>query len=178
MAFRLTGSLLDLARTMWYQNHMCEVRPILEPAEGYFELGMYREAWKFIETLGPSVRTHPLAILLKIDILAGKKKWRKATALAVDGCAQWPILDSFFLKAGSCLLQQRDYHSAWDMLTIGPDSLAQKPEYYFSMARCEAQLGLWDDARASLKSCFDLDKRYREAALMETDLAPVWNAIR
>jgi len=156
---------------------MREVRPILEPAEGYFELGMYREAWKFIEALEPSVRTHPLAILLKIDILAARRKWRDATTLAMDGCAQWPILDSFFLKAGSCLLQQRDYHSAWDMLTIGPDSLTQKPEYYFSMARCEAQLGLYDDARHSLESCFALDGRYRRVALDEPDLQPVWESL-
>lgn len=56
--------------------------PSLTTAEGYFDLGMFEDAWNVTEELPPIDRTEPLALELRLRILTGLSQWELGEHIA------------------------------------------------------------------------------------------------
>lgn len=152
-----------------------EVYAAMEPAKGFFDLGMFNDAWAALDDLPPEDKAHPLVALLRLDILLALDRWDDAIALGTGACHQWPIIDGFFLKTVTALMELRDYEKGRDLLLAGPESLQQKAAYWYDLACCQCSLGELERAKKSISKCFDLDKGLRMRALYDLDLEALWN---
>jgi len=154
-----------------------EVREKMEAAHGFYELGMHSDAWTVLDDLPPEDKAHPLVVLLRLDILLALERWDDAVALGTGACRQWPIIDGFFLKTTTALLELNDHQKAMDLLLAGPESLQQKAAYWYDLACCQCRLGEVQKAKKSISECFDRDRILRMRALYDSDLEAIWESL-
>jgi len=159
------------------QEHNLHVRAVMEPAQGFLDLGMFDDAWKALDDLLPEDKAHPLVVLLRMDILMGLRRFDDAVAIGTGACRQWPVLDGFFVKTVSALINLADYEKAKEMLLTGPESLHQKAAYWFDLSRCHCRLREFDLAKKSISECIGRDAKYKQRVLDATDLEAVWNSL-
>jgi len=112
---------------------------LLDPARGYFELGLYEDAWMELDKLAPKETAHPQALLLRLEILLALHRWEDAIAMGVGCCKQWRKYDGFLLKTASAMMSYGDWHHAYGLLKNGPESLHELPEYHYTIARCASR---------------------------------------
>jgi len=153
------------------------IESLLEPAQGYFDLGLFHDAWEALDELEPTVRAHPKTLSLRLDILYALGRWEDAAALGAGCCRNWSNYEDFFVKTSSALIRLKDHKNARELLLGAPERMRSLPDYHYILARCEARLGLIREAKASLAECFDRDKSYRQRALDEPDLESVWESL-
>ena len=146
-------------------------------AEGFFELGLYRDAWDHLERISPPGRDHPAASALCLDILGALGRWDDAARWGVGYCKEWPEHGVLFLKTATAFMRLDDYRPASDLLSRGPETLREQAEYYYLAARCSSRLGKIKEAKVALQACFERDKSYRQLALDDADLEPVWRSL-
>jgi predicted Zn-dependent protease len=149
----------------------------MEAAHGFHELGMYDDAWTVLDDLPPEDKSHPLVVLLRMDILLGLERWDDAVALGTGACRQWPVIDGFFLKTVTALMELHDYRKAKALLLAGPESLHQKAAYWYDLACCQCRTGEIEEAKKSIVECFELDKILRMRALYDPDLEGIWESL-
>ncbi len=154
-----------------------EVREKMEAAHGFHELGMYDDAWTVLDDLPPEDKSHPLVVLLRLDILLGLEQWDDAVALGTGACRQWPVIDGFFFKTVTALIELHEYQKAKDLLLAGPESLQQKAPYWYDLACCQCRTGELEEAKKSIVECFERDQDIRAQALDDPDLEPLWESI-
>jgi predicted Zn-dependent protease len=150
-----------------------EVREKMEAAHGFHELGMHVDAWNVLDDMSPEEKAQPLVALLRLDILLAIHRYDDALALGTGACRQWPIIDGFFLKTATALMELSDHQKARDLLLAGPESLQQKAVYWYDLACCQCRMGDTAEAKKSLSECFDRDNNLRHQALDDPDLAAI-----
>jgi predicted Zn-dependent protease len=150
----------------------------LQRAEGFLELGLHHEAWEELEKLEPAARAHPDVLSLRLDILLALERWEEAIALGTGCCRKWQTHDGFFLRTADALMRLADYEKATALLRSAQETLRSQAEYHYMIARAAALRGLLEDAKKALRDCFHRDKFYRERALDDPDLRPVWDSFR
>jgi hypothetical protein len=47
------------------------------------------------------------------------------------------VIDGFFLKTTTALIELKDYQKAKDLLLAGPESLQQQAIYWYDLACCQ-----------------------------------------
>lgn len=159
------------------QEWCSQVREKIEAAHGFHELGLHHDAWTVLDDLPPEDKAHPLVLLLRLDILLGMDRWDDAVALGTGACRQWPVIDGFFLKTTTALIELHEYQKAKDLLLAGPESLQQKAPYWYDLACCQCRTGEVEQAKKSLTECFDRDEVLRMRALYDPDLEAIWESL-
>ena len=154
-----------------------EVREKMEAAHGFHELGLHTDAWTVLDDLPPEDKAHPLVVLLRLEILLALDRWEDAVALGTGACRQWPVIDGFFLKTSTALIELKDYQKAKDLFLAGPESLQQKAIYWYDLACCQCRTGEAEKAKKSITECFERDEILRMRALYDPDLEPIWQAL-
>ena len=150
---------------------------LINPARGYFELGLFEDAWMELDKLEPKVTQHPETLLLRLDILLALERWEDAIAMGTGCCQKWHDYDSFFMKTATALISFGDWHNSYGLLKNAPETLLKSPEYHYTVARCASRQGLIKDAKRAIAECIRLDKSYRKRFLNDADLERVWDAI-
>jgi predicted Zn-dependent protease len=154
-----------------------KVREKMEAAHGFHELGMHDDAWVVLDDMPPEDKAHPLVVLLRLDILLALDRWDDAVALGTGACRQWPVIDGFFFKTVTALLEVYDYQKAKDLLLAGPESLQQKAIYWYDLACCQCRVGEVSEAKKSISECFERDEILRMRALYDPDLEAIWDSL-
>jgi hypothetical protein len=131
----------------------------------------------FYLPVGGEGQAGPLVVLLRLDILLALDRWDDAVALGTGACRQWPVIDGFFLKTTTALIELQDYPKAKDLLLVGPESLQQKAVYWYDLACCQCMTGEVEQAKKSIVECFNRDKNQRMRALYDPDLEPIWESV-
>jgi predicted Zn-dependent protease len=149
----------------------------LNPARGYFELGLFEDAWAELDKLEPKATAHPETLLLRLDILLALERWEEAVSVGIGCCQKWRNYDSFFMKTATALISFGDWYHSYGLLKNAPETLLKSPEYHYTLARCASRQGLLTNAKEALAECFKLDKSYRKRFLDDEDLERVWDAI-
>ena len=157
----------------WIQS----VREKIEAAHGFHELGLHHDAWTVLDDLAPDYKAHPLVVLLRLDILIALDRWDDVVALGTGACRQWPIIDGFFLKTATALIELHDHQKAKLLLVAGPDSLQQKAIYWYDLACCQCKTGELEEAKKSLTECFNREEELRMRALYDSDLERIWESL-
>jgi hypothetical protein len=105
------------------------------------------------------------------------KRWKHGIVLGQSLCKLWPDEAEFWLKTAYCQHELRQTAAAKKTLQGAPAAVQKMPVCNYNLGCYEAQLGNVQAAKGFLKACFDQDKRFREEALADPDLQPVWDSL-
>ncbi len=146
---------------------------ILLAAQGYSELSMFDEALEELDSLPPEAGQHATVVELRAVILMQARRWANALELSRDLCRREPAKTSGFIHTAFCLHELGDTVGARDLLLTGPNTLHAEPTFHYNLACYECALGNLDMARMHLDKSFQLDKKFRDYARTDPDLAAI-----
>jgi tetratricopeptide (TPR) repeat protein len=140
-------------------------------AQGYSELGMFDDAIAELDLLPAEVSQHETVVELRTVILLQAKRWKAALAASRELCRLAPEKASGFIHAAFCLHELGRTEDARDALLTGPDALHTEPTFHYNLACYECALGNLELARMHLDKSVELDKKMRDFARTDPDLA-------
>jgi predicted Zn-dependent protease len=140
-------------------------------AQGYSELSMFDDAIAELDSLPAPTTKHTTVIELRTVILMQAKRWKTALAAARTLCRAEPEKTSGFIHAAFCLHELGRTDEARDLLIAGPEALHVEPTFHYNLACYECALGNLALARLHLDKSFQLDKKFRDFARSDPDLA-------
>jgi hypothetical protein len=143
----------------------------LQRSEGYCDLGMWREAQNELETLSPTVRSHPDVIWRELKILVGQKLWLRAARVGLSLCASWPERAAFFLETTFVLEQAGEISEGLSLLRSAPAHVWNHAEAWYSLACINARMAEVEASRMALGRCFEIDQNWKFTAMYEPALA-------
>ena len=142
-------------------------------AQGYHELGLWREAWRELDCLSDAAQHRPEVLEMRILILINERKWREALTLSRQLAEAAPQEEGGWVHSAYCLHELGRTREAIQALLAAPPSLREKAIFHYNFACYSCVLGQIDAAREALHRSFALDKRYRDFALSDRDLEPL-----
>ncbi len=139
-------------------------------AQGYLELGMFRDVWREIHSLPAALQES--AGVLEISVLSfmGEGRWKEALEVARRLRVQRPSDPGGFIHEAYCLHELGRTREALDTLLNGPESLHKKSVFFYNAACYRAQLGEVKDAVKLLGVAFEMDGSLRRSAKHDPDL--------
>ena len=140
-------------------------------AQGYSELAMFDDALAELDALPADTLQHTTVVELRTVILMQAKRWKTALNAARSLCRAAPEKTSGFLNAAFCLHELGRTTAARDMLIAGPEALHIEPTFHYNLACYECALGNLSLARLHLDKSCQLDKKFRDLARADPDLA-------
>jgi len=143
----------------------------LVAAQGYCELGMFDDALAELNSLPAEFAEHPAVVELRTVVLMQARRWKHALTASRSLCRLSPDQTTGFIHAAFCLHELGRTTEARDTLLAGPDLLHAEPTYHYNLACYECALGNLDLARLHLEKSFELDKKFKEYAKSDPDLA-------
>jgi predicted Zn-dependent protease len=143
-------------------------------AQGYSELGMFEDALAELNSLPEEFSTNFTVLELRIGVLMQAKRWKTALTASRDLCRLDGENTTGYIHAAFCLHELGKTAEARDILLEGPTALHAVPTFHYNLACYECALGHLDLARMHLEKSFELDKKLREFARSDPDLAPLW----
>ena len=153
------------------------VQTLLEPFTGYLHLRMFLEANDELEKLPTEIKTHPLVLEARLILLMEMGRWEDGVILGESLTKLWPAEYEFYFKTAYCLHELKRTGEAKATLKAAPKSIRDTALYFYNLACYEAQLGKLDEAKLLLKQCFAKEPRYRDGALDDPDLEPLWTSL-
>lgn len=140
-------------------------------AQGYAELSMYDDALAELDSLPPDALKTAEALELRTVILMQAKRWQEALAVGRELCQAEPRKSGGFIHTAFCLHELGRTIEARDCLLDGPPSLHSEATFHYNLACYECALGHLDLARLHLDKSFAMDKKMRDLAKRDPDLA-------
>jgi tetratricopeptide (TPR) repeat protein len=144
---------------------------ILLAAQGYSELGMFDDALAEIDSLPEEVAQLGTAVELRTVVLMQARRWKLALTASRALCRLAPDKTSGFIHTAFCLHELGRTTEARETLLSGPELLHMEPTYHYNLACYECALGNLDLARLHLEKSIELDKKLKELARNDPDLA-------
>ncbi len=140
-------------------------------AQGYSELGMFNDAITELDSLPEEAARVATVVELRTVILMQAKRWKPALTASRELCRTEPEKSSGFIHAAFCLHELGRTEEARDTLLGGPDVLHTEPTFHYNLACYECALGHLELARMHLEKSIELDKKMRDFAKSDPDLA-------
>jgi predicted Zn-dependent protease len=140
-------------------------------AQGYAELSMYDDALAELDSLPAEALKTAEALELRTVILMQAKRWQEALAVGRELCLTEPKRSGGFIHTAFCLHELGRTIEARDCLLDGPPSLHSEATFHYNLACYECALGHLDLARLHLDKSFAMDKKMRDLAKRDPDLA-------
>ena len=142
-------------------------------AQGYSELSMFDDALAELETLPPETAGHEGVVELRAVILMQARRWKPALEASRRLCVLQPDQTGGYIHVAFCLHEMGRTEEAREVLLGGPDALRAEPTFHYNLACYECVLGHLDLARMHLEKSIQLDKKYRDFARGDPDMAPL-----
>lgn len=139
-------------------------------AQGYLELGMFREAARELDSVPRERAEKPDALEVRALCLMGGRNWEKALGVAERLRVVAPEQPGGFIHAAYCLHEMGCTEDALKLLLSGPPSLRKKPVYFYNVGCYQARLGQLDAALKTLKTSFEMESSLRVSARRDPDL--------
>jgi tetratricopeptide (TPR) repeat protein len=149
----------------------------LTAAEGYITLGMFLEANAEIENVSAELRHLHEVLALRVQIYPALKKWAlmetvaRALATSAPSNPKWVALWAYATRRADSLATAKKILT--DACERHPDSAL----VLYNLACYQAQLGELEDAKMRLTLAVKIDPQFREIALEDDDLKPVWDSL-
>ena len=140
-------------------------------AQGYSELSMFDDAIAELDSLPENTGKNSTVVELRTVILMQAKRWKPALTASRELCRTEPKKTSGFIHAAFCLHELGRTAEARDVLLAGPETLHAEPTFHYNLACYECALGNLDLARMHLEKSFEFDKKFKEYAKSDPDLA-------
>ena len=146
----------------------------LSAAEGYLELGMPAEAWLELEEIHAELHGEPQILLLRLHVLNKLERWEEATILGKSALKQHPLNGEFYLVTSYATRRCENLELAREILSSGNPVLMNEAIFHYNLACYDCQLGDEERAKAGLQRAIRLDRQFRQTALEDDDLRPLW----
>jgi tetratricopeptide (TPR) repeat protein len=140
-------------------------------------LKMYADANDELEGLPTKLKTHPAILLARLELLMEMERWDDGINLGQSLCGLWPDEYEFWFKAAFCLHEVKRTQEAKAALLSAPVKIRDTALYHYNLACYQAQLGNLGEAKKLLNKCFKKDKGFRQEALDDPDLKPLWDSL-
>lgn len=140
-------------------------------AQGYSELSMFDDALAELDSLPEDAAQMSSVIELRAVILMQAKRWKTALTTSRQLCRAEPEKSSGFIHAAFCLHELGRTDEAREVLLGGPEVLHTEPTFHYNLACYECALGHLELARMHLEKSIELDKKMRDFAKSDPDLA-------
>jgi tetratricopeptide (TPR) repeat protein len=151
----------------------------LSAAQGWLELGNWREAGKDLERLAADLQRHPDVLRLRVEIHAQAKRWQESAEVA-DILAKLVPDDPFPRVRGAFALHELGRTlDAYNTVLPVADQFPDEWVIPYNLACYCAQLKRIDEAEQWLQRAISRDQeQVREAAMDDPDLKPLWKIER
>lgn len=151
----------------------------LTEAQGYFDLGLYDDAWQSIEDQPTEDRESCDAFKLRLKILAATDRWEQCHFLS-DGLVQsdpsWPLPK---LLGAEALDKQGEIERALAFLVAGEVHLQNEPGFWYQLGSYHARLGDALEAKEAVARLAQLAPDLRVKVLEDPAYEAVWaNIVR
>jgi tetratricopeptide (TPR) repeat protein len=153
---------------------------LLFAAEGWLELGNWREAEEELKNIPPDKQHCPAVLVLRFQIFAKALQWERASETAKEIATTTPD-DSFgWVHWAYALHELKRTQQAYDVVSSVVARFPQEATMRYNLACYSCQLDKPEEAMGWLKQAFTMDeeKKFRELALEDQDLKPLWKQIR
>ncbi len=154
-----------------------ELDALLDPFFGYVHLKMFDEANEVLESLPEEFKTDPTVLLARLDLVMAMKLWQEGAVLGESLCELFPAELEFWFRTAFCQHELAHTQQAKDTLLRAPSAIRETATWAYNLACYETQLGHLPDAKKLLKLCFGRNKAFREEAVTDPDLKPLWDSL-
>ena len=144
---------------------------LLVAAQGYSELGLPELAVAELDLIPAEVQGEPIVVETRLSVLMLAKRYEDALPVGEKLCALCPERTAGYIHLAFCMHELGKTGAARDLLVNGPTALKAEATYHYNLACYEAVLGNVHEARAHLDVSFAMDKKLREYAHTDPDLA-------
>jgi predicted Zn-dependent protease len=162
---------LAFCLTFAINNRVEDFQRRILAAQGYHELGLWREAWEELDALSKQEQRRPDVLEMRILILINERKWPEALDLSRELAKKAPQEEGGWVHSAYCLHELGHTQEAIEALMSAPPSLREKAIFHYNLACYSCALGQIDAAREALRRSFALDKSYRDIARGDQDLS-------
>ena len=152
---------------------MIQPERILLAAQGYLELGMYRESLREVGLLSMRLQDSSEALEIKALGLMGIRAWQEGLEVAQRLKRIAPDEAGGYIHSAYCLHELGQTREALDLLLQGPEALKTRAVFFYNVACYQTRLGELDAAWKMLQKAFDMDASLRQSAKRDPDLEAI-----
>jgi len=152
----------------------------LRAAQGWLELGNWREAGDELKNIAGPLLGHPAVLQVRWGIDAAANRWDAAVEVARTTAKSYPDMPDGWIHWAYALRRLEGIPEARRVLIGVVDKFPREFIIRYNLACYACQLGHLMDARAWLEKARKLAGRHdvRAMALDDPDLEPLWKEIR
>jgi len=120
----------------------------------------------------PEANQHePAVVETRLAVLMQAHRYRDALPYGRELCQLAPEKTMGFIHVAYCLHELGNTQAARELLLSGPPALKAEATYHYNLACYEAVLGNIQQARAHLDVSFAMDRKLKDIAHSDPDLA-------
>lgn len=146
----------------------------IHAAIGFLELGMPDDAWEELDSLPPGQRDVADVRELRISIAMRLEKWQAARIDAETMAGRHPDNPSWWISWAYALRREKSIHEARGILLQAAELHPGEPMIFYNLACYASVLGELEEARGLLERVIAEDSTFREMAMKDPDLIPVF----
>jgi tetratricopeptide (TPR) repeat protein len=150
------------------------IRHALNAADGYLDLGMWDDAERELAGLPPGARSAYPAALLDYRLASGRRDWPRAVAIARRLREARPDRPDPWILLAYAERRAATIESAREILLAARDQFPREATICYNLACYECQLQRTREAARLLEQALALDPGFRDIALRDADLEPLW----
>ena len=156
-----------------------EDRRSLEAAQGWVDLGNWKEAEQELKQISPAMHQHPEVLGTRCVICGKAKKWENAIELAKKLSEVLPNSSFGWLNWAFALHELKRTQEAWDVLLPVIERFPNQYVLRYNLACYACQLGNQKEAWNWLEKAIEIAgvKQIKQMALDDLDLKPLWGRV-
>lgn len=146
----------------------------LEKADGYMDLKMWDQALAELNKVPPEDEDSIAYRHIRLRLAIETEDWTTSTKLVIELQQALPEEPAFWVQRAYVARRAESIQVARTILCDALSRFPQTPVIPFNLACYECQLGELQLAHEYLQAAFALDPSYRDLALCDEDLEPLW----
>jgi len=152
----------------------------LRAAEGWLELGDYREAKVELAQIASPLQIHPDVLEVKWQIYAKARNWERCIQIANALIRAVPERSSGWIHLSYALHETRMTEDAYENLLSMADHFSTEPIMAYNLACYACQLGYRQESMEWIRRAIELGdgRKIKSMALEDPDLEPLWSRIK
>ena len=146
----------------------------LTESVGYLELGMLQEAWDALEEIDAEKRYLPPVFKIRLEIYQRMKNYNGMATIARHLISVFPDDCQYWISLAYAQRRYIDLQTAEKTLLEAQKRFPEEATIPFNLACYACQLGRFDEAREKLAKAIRLEPTFKQAAIEDEDLKPLW----
>ena len=149
----------------------------IQRGDGFLDLKMIDKARQELEQVGTFDRRCDSYMDAALRLAMADNRWSDAVQFARTLIERRPREPAFYIQLAYSIRRAESIEAARDILLDARKRFPKVAVIPFNLACYECQLGHPDEALALLEKAFKIDASFREQALEDDDLKPIWDKL-